>query len=95
VTEPNPPSPDVPPRFDVQWVFGGIADTLRKQLVALWTREGTITGPDREPKDPSPRRTTAPPMRFSRLCRIWAASIWEIQKVGFGNSALFVFASGA
>jgi hypothetical protein len=46
MTEPNHPSPEVSPRFDVQWRFGGITDTLRKQLVAFWTREGAITGPD-------------------------------------------------
>jgi len=43
MTEPNHPSPDVLPRFDVRWVFGSINDALRKQLVAFWTREEAIS----------------------------------------------------
>lgn len=34
------------PRFQVQWVFGRITDTLRRQIVAFWVQEGALTNPD-------------------------------------------------
>jgi GNAT superfamily N-acetyltransferase len=45
------PTPTLAPqdklsRFQVQWVFGNITETLRQELVAFWLREGALTHPD-------------------------------------------------
>jgi GNAT superfamily N-acetyltransferase len=34
------------PAFRVQWVFGGVSDVLRRQLVTFWLREGALTSAD-------------------------------------------------
>jgi GNAT superfamily N-acetyltransferase len=39
------PREDVP-AFRVQWVFGGVSDTLRRQLVAFWLKEGALASAD-------------------------------------------------
>lgn len=39
------PREDVP-EFRVQWVFGSVSDTLRRQLVAFWLKEGALVNAD-------------------------------------------------
>jgi hypothetical protein len=33
-------------RFQVRWVFGGVTEAFRHQLVAFWLREGALSNPD-------------------------------------------------
>ena len=33
-------------RFQVRWVFGGVDDALRRQIVAFWLREGALPHAD-------------------------------------------------
>jgi hypothetical protein len=32
--------------FDVQWVFGNLTESLRKNIVAFWMREGALVSRD-------------------------------------------------
>jgi hypothetical protein len=33
-------------RFQVRWVFGGVTEAMRQQLIAFWLQEGALTSPD-------------------------------------------------
>jgi hypothetical protein len=37
---------DVSHGFQVRWVFGGVTEALRNQLIAFWLREGALSNPD-------------------------------------------------
>ena len=33
-------------RFHARWVFGGVTEAMRQQLIAFWLQEGALTNPD-------------------------------------------------
>ena len=37
---------DLSQGFQVRWVFGGVTEALRYQLIAFWLREGALSNPD-------------------------------------------------